>query len=173
MESNLDRIDFELIAILQKQARTTNKELAAAVGLAPSSCLARLQRLRDTGVLRGFHAEVAPDAMGVGLQALVAVKMAQHSRSKVKAFWKYLTELPEVLAVYHVTGAHDFLVHVAARHPDHLRDLALDAFTNRPEVAHIETSLLFGVARNHALPPFALQDLEAREQPTPKRRTGR
>lgn len=150
-----DRIDYELMGLLQKNARMSNKEMAAAVGLAPSSCLSRIQRLRSTGALVGFHAEVAPEALGIGLQALVAIRMGQHSRAKVKAFWRYLTELPQVLAVYHVTGAHDFLVHVAARNPDHLRDLVLDTFTSRPEVAHLETSLLFGYARNHSLPPMA------------------
>lgn len=143
MKTPLDRIDFEIIELLQKDARLSNKELAAAVGLAPSSCLARFQRLRSEGILRGFHAEVAPDALGIGLQAMVAVRLRQHSRSQVKTFWKHLRSLQEVRAIYHVTGAHDFLVHVAARDMEHLRDLALDAFTSRPEVAHLETYLIF------------------------------
>lgn len=150
----LDQTDFDLLSLLQKNARMSNKELAAAVGLAPSSCLARIQRLRASGALRGFHAVVAPEALGIGLQALVAIRMGQHSRAKVKSFWKYLSNLPQVLAVYHVTGAHDFLVHVAAKGPDHLRDLVLDAFTSRPEVAHLETSLLFDHTRNHVIPPM-------------------
>lgn len=152
---DLDQIDRQLLSLLQQNARLSNKELAAAVALAPSSCHARIQRLRAQGVLRGFHAVVAPEALGIGLQALVAIRLAQHNRTKVKAFWKYISNLPQVLAVYHVTGAHDFLVHVAAKGPDHLRDLVLDAFTSRPEVAHLETSLLFDHARNPVIPPLA------------------
>jgi DNA-binding Lrp family transcriptional regulator len=76
----LDRIDRALVRALQKDARLSNKELAAQVGLAPSSCLERVRRLRRTGVLRGFHADVAPEALGVGLQALIAVQLRQHSR---------------------------------------------------------------------------------------------
>ncbi len=150
----LDRIDFALIELLQKDARLSNKELAAAVALAPSSCLARVQRLRSEGVLRGAHAEVDPDALGVGLQALIAVQLRQHSRAKVKAFWKHTLGLPEVLAVFHVAGTHDFQVHVAVRDAHHLRDLALDAFTARPEVAHLQTSLIFEWAKGRVMPNY-------------------
>ena len=151
----LDRIDCELIEHLQNDARLSNKELASAVGLAPSSCLARVQRLRSEGVLKGAHAEVDPDALGVGLQALIAVQLRQHSRAQVKAFWKHVLSLPEVLMVLHVAaGTHDFQVHVAVRDAHHLRDLALDAFTTRPEVAHIQTSLIFECAKGKVMPNY-------------------
>ncbi len=150
----LDRIDCVMIELLQKDARLSNKELAAAVGLAPSSCLARVQRLRAERVLNGAHAEVDPEALGVGLQALIAVQLRQHSRAKVKAFWKHAMGLPEVLAVFHVAGTHDFQVHVAVRDAHHLRDLALDAFTTRSEVAHIETSLIFEWAKGQVMPNY-------------------
>ena len=150
----LDRIDFALIDLLQKDARLSNKELAAAVGLAPSSCLARVQRLRSEGVLKGAHAEVNPETLGIGLQALIAVQLRQHSRAQVKAFWKHMMGLPEVLTVFHVAGTHDFQVHVAVRDAHHLRDLALDAFTTRAEVAHIQTSLIFEVAKGKVMPNY-------------------
>ncbi len=168
MDKELDRIDFELVRLLQKNARLSQKELAAAVGLAPSTCLVRLQRLRQQGVLVGFHAEVDPQAMGIQLQALIAVRMKQHSRAQVKALWKHLTERPEVLTVFHTAGAHDFLVHVAARDAEHLRDLAMDSFTSRPEVAQIETSLLFDQARNPVLP--LLKSLPSETGTPPKAR---
>ncbi len=150
----MDRIDCVMIDLLQKDARLSNKELAAAVGLAPSSCLARVQRLRTEGILKGAHAEVAPEALGVGLQALIAVQLRQHSRAQVKAFWKHVLGLPEVLAVFHVAGTHDFQVHVAVRDAHHLRDLALDAFTTRQEVAHIQTSLIFEWAKGKVMPNY-------------------
>ncbi|MBS1784495.1 MAG: Lrp/AsnC family transcriptional regulator [Acidobacteria bacterium] len=154
MKQALDRTDRAILALLQKNARLSNKELAARVGLAPSSCLARVQRLTKEGVLRGFHAFVAPNALGIGLQALIAVKLKQHSREKVRAFMRHLLALPEVVALYHVTGAMDFQVHVAVRGTDHLRDLALDAFTVRPEVESIQTALLFETKWKDSWPDY-------------------
>jgi DNA-binding Lrp family transcriptional regulator len=151
---NLDRIDCDIIDLLQNNARLSNKELAASVGLAPSSCLARIQRLRAEGVLKGARTEVDAEALGVGLQALIAVQLRHHSRPQVKAFWKHVLGLPEVLAVFHVAGNHDFQVHVAVRDAHHLRDLALDAFTTRPEVAHIQTSLIFEWAKGGVMPNY-------------------
>jgi DNA-binding Lrp family transcriptional regulator len=140
---DLDRTDFGIVAVLQNDARLSNKELAARVGLAPSSCLERVRRLTDAGVLRAFHAEVDPRALGITLQALVFVRLKQHSRKTVREFRHHALALAESIAVYHVAGQHDFLVHVGVRDADHLRDLALDAFTTRPEVAQIETHLIF------------------------------
>lgn len=149
---DLDAIDHRILGLLQENARLTNKELAAAVDLAPSSCLARVQRLKAGGVLLGFHARVAPEALGIGVQALVSVRMRQHNRTHVKTFMKHLRALPEVREIFYVTGAHDFLVHVVARNMEHLKDLALDVFTNRAEVAHIETSLVYEYQANPVVP---------------------
>lgn len=146
--SRLDRIDRAILAELQQNARLTNKELASRVGLAESSCLERVRRLTQAGVLRGFHAEVDAKALGVGLQALVAVRLSRHSRSVVEAFREAMLELPAAVSVFHVAGANDFLVHVAVGDSDELRDLVLSAFTSRREVAHVETSLIYEHGRN-------------------------
>ena len=92
--------------------------------------------MREDGVLLGYHAEIAPQAMGVGLQAMVSVRLAKHSRALLDGFHRHVLSLPEVLACYHVAGADDFLVHVGVRDSEHLRNFTLAAFTEREEVAH-------------------------------------
>ena len=143
MKTRLDRTDLAILAALQNDARLSNKELAARVGLAPSSCLERVRRLREGGVLTDFRARVEPGALGIAIQALVFVRLARHDREQVKGFRKHALSLRETIGLYHVAGQHDFLVHVGVRDANHLRDLALDAFTSRREVARIETHLIF------------------------------
>ncbi|WP_412061658.1 Lrp/AsnC family transcriptional regulator [Rubrivirga sp. IMCC45206] len=143
----LDEIDRAIVTRLQQNARTSNKELAAAVGVAPSTALARTRRLEETGVLVGYHAEVSAEAVGAGLQALVEVSLRRHQRGLVEAFEAHALALPEVVQLFHTTGASDYLLHVAVRDTAHLRALALEAFTERPEVARIETALLFAHRR--------------------------
>ena len=140
---SLDRTDVALLAALAKNARLSNKELAAAVDLAPSSTLERFRRLVRDGWLRGFHADVEPAAFGLTLEAMIAVRLKQHSRDNFTAFREYVQTLPEVVAAYHMAGENDFLVHVRVRDADHLRDFAIDSFTTRPEVGHLDTSLVF------------------------------
>lgn len=81
--------------------------------------------------------------------------MTRHSRDSLEAFQAHLRQLPEVLAFYHVAGKDDFLVHVGVRDTRHLRDFELAAFTQREEVAHIETHLIFEFRRNPELPIYA------------------
>jgi DNA-binding Lrp family transcriptional regulator len=159
--TQLDRIDSEIVRALSNDARLSNKELAARVKLAPSSCLERVRHLVHEGVLRGFHAEVNPLSLGIGLQALVAIRLRQHSRRLVEAFRRHVHPLPEVIAVYHVAGADDFLIHVAVRDVEHLRNLTLDAFTALEEVGHVETSLIFEHTRTWELPNYATHERKA------------
>jgi DNA-binding Lrp family transcriptional regulator len=150
----LDRIDREIVALLLKNARLSNKEIAGSVGIAQSTCSERIRRLEAAGVFRGFHAEVEPSVVGVGLQAMIAVKLHRHETSQVARFRAYAAQLDEVVAFYHMAGNTDFLVHVAVRDSDHLRDIAMGAFTAQPEVAHIETSIIFEHTRFGGLGGF-------------------
>ncbi len=148
--ARLDRIDREILVALANNARLSNKELAARVGLAPSSALERVRRLTRERWLRGFHADVDPRAFGLDLEAIIAVRLKQHSRDQFEAFRAYVQTLAEVVAAYHMAGEDDFLVHVRVRDADHLRDFAIDAFTTRPEVGHLETALVFEHLRGAA-----------------------
>ena len=149
----LDQIDFALLALLQKDARLSNKELAAHVGLAPSSCLERVRRLRQGKHLRGFHADVAPESLGIDLQALVFVELAAHNRDTYRAFRDEVRAEDEVVSLYNVAGRHDFVLHLAVRDTHHLREFALERLTSRNDVRRVETSLIFEHHRSH-LPNF-------------------
>jgi DNA-binding Lrp family transcriptional regulator len=150
----LNRIDQAIVEALQNNARLPNKQLAELVGLAPSSCLERVRALVARGVVRGFHADVDRATLGRALEAMIAVRVRPHSRAHVDAFWEYALALPEVIEVFHVTGADDFLVHVGLEDTDALRNFVLDRLTIRPEVGHVETRLIFGQARRTALEPL-------------------
>lgn len=148
----LDRTDRRLVQLLSEDARRSNKELASAADIAPSTCSERVQRLRDDGVFRGFHADVDPTVMGIGLQALVLIRLRRHAEDEVQRFWEHASAMEEVMAIYHVSGANDFLCHVVVADPDHLRRVAVSGFTTLPEVAHIETSLIFEHRSKPTLP---------------------
>ena len=149
--NNIDQIDFEIIRTLRKNARMTNKELAEQVNLAPSSCLERVRYLRARNYIRQAHIEVDLAAIGIGLQAMVAIRLAQHSRVGLEAFQKYVLSFNEVLQVYHLSGANDFMVHIGVKDAQTLRDFVLDSFAERPEVAHIETAVIYEEVKNWQL----------------------
>lgn len=151
----LDRIDYKIIAELQKNARLSNKDLARRVDLAPSSCHARVRALQAAGVFRGFHAEVEPEVLGIQQQALIFVGLSRHNREVVEAFVGEVTELPEVVRLFNISGQMDFVLQVVARDTLHLRNFALDHLASRPEVTRIETSLVFDQVGKAVLPRLA------------------
>lgn len=153
--ASLDRIDCGILAALQENARLSNKELATRVGLSQSSCLERVRRLEARGVLRGYHADVDPAALGIRLEAICSVRLGLHARDEFEHFFAAVRELPEVIAVYELAGATDYLLHVVVRDADHLRELMHEQISARPEVSHLETALIFRHAGKKTLPQYA------------------
>lgn len=139
----LDDIDRRIVAELAADARMPNNALAERVGIAASTCLGRVRSLRERGVIRGFHADVDPAAIGRPIQAMIAVRMQSHARSHLTEFTNAVSALPEVLNVFFLAGADDFLVHVAARSTENLRNFVVVNLSGNPDVALTETNLIF------------------------------
>ena len=152
MIPDLDRTDFAILQLLQKDARLSNKEIAGAIRLAPSSTHERIRRLWELGVLRGLHADVDPVALGVGIEALLMIELSKHKRATVDSFMKDVATIAEVRSAYLLTGRWDVIVHVVARDTEHLKNLALDKFTSRPGVTRIETSIIYDARQQYVVP---------------------
>jgi len=146
----LDATDRRILQLLTDDARIPNNALAEQVGVAPSTCLMRVRRLQETGVIRGFHAELSPLAIGRPLQAIVVVRLQGHARNRIGEFGGWLAGLPGVLNVFFLAGADDFQVHVAAESPDALRDFVVRNLSASRDVAMTETHLIFEHIRTSA-----------------------
>ena len=105
----LDPVDLHLLRLLQNDARTTYRDLAAQVGVAPSTCLDRVTRLRRAGVILGHQLRLDPAKLGRGLEALLSVQVRPHRRELVGPFVERIRALPESRTVFHLTGPDDYL----------------------------------------------------------------
>jgi DNA-binding Lrp family transcriptional regulator len=139
----LDAVDRAILEALSEDARMPNNRLAERVGVAPSTALQRVRALRAGGVLRGFHAEIDLAALGRPLQAMIAVRLTVHAREQIDAFTRHVRGLAGVLSVFHLAGATDYLVWVAAADAQDLREFVVDHLATDPAVAHAETSLIY------------------------------
>lgn len=149
----MDELDSAIVEELQNDARQTNRELAAKLGIAPSTCLERVRLLRQRGVILGFTARVDLGALGRHVQALIAVQVRPLSRRVIEDLHESLTALPEVLAVFLLAGGDDVLVHVAVQDVEHLRAFLLDRFSRRREIVGFRTSVVFQHSANHVVSP--------------------
>ncbi|MEI6254901.1 MAG: Lrp/AsnC family transcriptional regulator [Mycobacteriaceae bacterium] len=148
--AELDDIDRRLLTILHGDARISNSALADAVGVAPSTCHGRVRRLQELGVIRGFHADIDPAAIGLPLQAMVSVTLRSGARGKIRHFVQQIRRRPQVIDVYFLAGADDFIIHVAARDTDDLRSFVVDNLNADSDVAGTQTSLIFEHLRGAA-----------------------
>src|SRR3954463_14377481 len=152
--SELDSVDRAILRALQDDARQTNRELAAAVHVAPSTSSERVKALRADGVIRGYHADIDFGALGRHVQALTAVTIRPPSRENVEAFRNFVNELPELVGVFVVSGSADFLLHVAVPDTNALYAFVIDHLTERPEVADVNTSVVYEHLRRTVLEPL-------------------
>jgi DNA-binding Lrp family transcriptional regulator len=150
----LDATDWAILDVLQDDARTSNRDLAAAVHVSPSTSSERVRNLRADGVIRGYHADVDYGALGRHVQALTAITIRPPTREIIEAFRNWVSELPEIVGVFVVSGAADFLLHVAVPDTDALYAFVIDRLTERPEVADVNTSVVYEHIRRTRLEPL-------------------
>ena len=140
----IDDTDRRLLEVLREDARASVRDVAARLHLSRASAYARLKRLQDTGVIRGFTTVEDPAALGLGLPAYVHVRIKQNSW---KRFKDRVLALPEARHVALVAGDFDVTLLVRCRDAEHLRALVLEEIQAMPEVLGTQTVLVFEEAR--------------------------
>jgi Lrp/AsnC family leucine-responsive transcriptional regulator len=139
-DRTIDEIDATLLDILQYNARTTQAELAKAVGLAPSAVLERLRKLESKGIIKDYVALIDPHVVDRGLLAFVAVRSTDHGPDMPSAI--ELARIPEVLEVHHVAGEDCYLLKVRTRDAEHLGQLLRQQIAGTPSVTSTRTTIV-------------------------------
>lgn len=150
---DVDELDRAILRELQSDARRTNRDVAAAVGVSPSTALERTRALRRRGVIRGALLDVDLGAIGRPVQALVSVRVRPPSREVIEEFRDWAQDLPEMLGVFVTTGTADFVLHVAVPDNDRLYAFVIDRLTQHRAVADVRTSVVFEHLRTSRVDP--------------------
>ena len=111
---SIDRFDLKILTHLQREGRCSNVELADAVGLSQSPCLARTKRLQQLGVIRGFGADIALETLGECVIVFSEVTIGSHHRHDFRKFEEAAALHPEIVECYNVSGGYDYLLKVVA-----------------------------------------------------------
>lgn len=133
-QDRFDATDLKLLAAVQRDARQTTAELAAAVNLSTSPCWRRLKRLEQEGVIEAYRAVLGRRALGWGVLVFVSVSIDDHSQDAARAFERAVAALPEIVACWSVAGTADFLLQVVARDLDTYADFAMTTIRRLPGI---------------------------------------
>ena len=138
----LDALDLRLLAALQRDGRLTNQQAGELVGLSPSQCSRRRLALEAAGVIRGYHAELAAEPLGLRLLVFVQVTLATHSRDNAQRFRELVSRLEEVQEAYAMTGDADYLLKAVVPDLKELSALVNDVLLPHESVARVRSSIV-------------------------------
>ena len=138
----MDELDRDILVALQREGRKSNLALSRQLDLSPSAMLGRVRRLEESGAIRGYRAVVDPAALGITVQAMVVVKLREHSEEAIREFEAAVKGVLGVRACYHVTGQFDMVMVLALRDLDHLSQMIRVDLAKIPGVMQLETMLI-------------------------------
>ena len=137
----LDRVDLSILKDLQDDGRMTNVELAKRAGITPPPCLRRVRALEQAGFIRGFHAELNPEALGFGVTVFAQVGLQSQAEADLTAFEEMVQRWPEVRECHMLAGETDFLLKIVASDWDAYQRFLTTKLTAAPNVAHVRSAL--------------------------------
>lgn len=142
----LDRIDLKILRDLQDEGRITNVDLASRAGISPPPCLRRVRVLEDTGCIRGYHADLNPEALGFGVIVFAHVGLHSQAETDLVAFEDRIKSWPEVRECHMLAGETDFLLKIVSTDWDSYQRFLTTRLTSAPNVSVVKSSLAIRTA---------------------------
>lgn len=142
-----DRIDRQILALLQDDGRMTNVDLAERVGLTAPPCLRRVRALEEAGAIRGYHADLDAARLGFPITVFAMVSLRSQAEQDLAAFEKHVAAIPEIRECHMLNGEIDFILKIVAPDLRAFQDILTTHLTTAPNVAGVKTSLTIRTAK--------------------------
>lgn len=144
----IDAVDRVILRHLQAEGRITNVELAERAGLTAPPCLRRVRALEEAGAIRGYHADLDPEALGYAITVFAMVSLKSQAEADLRAFEEHIAALPQVRECHMLNGEIDFILKVVAHDLQEFQRFLTSALTPAPNVASVKTSLTIRTSKN-------------------------
>jgi DNA-binding Lrp family transcriptional regulator len=152
----LDRIDRRILRDLQAQGRMSNVDLARRAGISAPPCLRRVRALEEAGFIRGYHADINPEALGYTVTVFAHVGLASQAEHDLKRFEELVNGWPMVRECNMLAGETDFLLKIVATDWDDYQRFLTTQLTTAPNISHVKSAL--GIRCSKALPGVPIDD---------------
>ena len=160
--SAMDRFDRKIVCLLQADNRLSSAEIGQAVGLSVSAANERVRRLSSSGVIRGNHAVLDPDRVGLSLCAFVFIDLAPHPDEA--GFRAAIAARPEVLEVHQVAGPHCYLLKIRSSGTRALQSFLTEHVKSQPDILRTETVIVLETVKETPELALAEPDTLGRER---------
>lgn len=162
----LDRIDRRILRDLQADGRMTNVDLAKRAGISAPPCLRRVRALEESGYIRGYHADINPEALGFGVTIFAQVGLASQAETDLKAFEELVRSWPEVRECHMLAGETDFLLKVVATDWDAYQKFLTTQLTTAPNVSQVKSALAIRMSKYEPGVPIEVEGADVEDYET-------
>ena len=144
----LDKTDLRILKELQGDGRMTNVDLSQRVGISAPPCLRRVRSLEKEGIIKGYHADLDPKALGYEVTVFAMVGLTSQAESDLQAFETLVASWPEVRECHMLNGEIDFILKIAAPDLSTFQSFLTEKLTSAPNVDSVKTSLTIRTSKD-------------------------
>lgn len=153
-EPKLDKIDLKILKILQENSKITNLDLSKKIGLSPAPTLERVKKLENNDVIKSYHAEINPQALGLNVKTFVLVDLAWQKEKALENFIQKLSDISEVVECYIITGEADFLLKIVCNDIPSYEKILFKTLSQIEEIERLKTLMTLSTVKDSKLLPY-------------------
>ncbi|MGI4750324.1 MAG: Lrp/AsnC family transcriptional regulator [Janthinobacterium lividum] len=154
MAIELDKIDLQILKILQQNGRITNLQLSNEIGLSPAPTLERVRKLENSGYILSYHALVDEEKLGLGIKTFIQVSLDFHKNNTIQTFLDEIQEIKEITECHHVTGQCDFLLKVYVKDIKAYEQLIMQKISRITVVKTFQTMIIMSTNKKEPTVPL-------------------
>lgn len=157
MLNKLDKIDLQILKILQENSKITNLDLSKQIGLSPAPTLERVKKLEHSGIVQSYHALVDPQSIGLNVKTFVLVSLAWQKENALNSFMDKIKAIDEIVECYIITGEADFLIKIICKDIPTYEQLLFKTLSQIEEIERLKTLMTLSTIKDSKLLPFNYQ----------------
>jgi DNA-binding Lrp family transcriptional regulator len=154
MQLNLDKTDLKILRILQENAKITNLQLSGEIGLSPAPTLERVKKLENAKLIRGYHAGLNEEALGIGIRAIIQITLTRQIENAISSFKKEISRIPEIMECYQVTGSADYILIVMLKDIRDFEALISQRLSKMEEIGQMQTMMILSKVKDSKVLPL-------------------
>jgi Lrp/AsnC family transcriptional regulator, leucine-responsive regulatory protein len=154
MNYNLDKTDLKILKILQENAKITNLQLSAEIGLSPAPTLERVKKLENAKLIRGYYTQLDSEALGIGISAIIQITLTRQVENAISNFKKEINKIPEIMECYQVTGNADYVLIVMMKDIRDFESLISQKLSKMEEIGQMQTMVVLSKPKDSKVLPI-------------------
>jgi Lrp/AsnC family transcriptional regulator, leucine-responsive regulatory protein len=154
MNYNLDKTDLKILKILQDNAKITNLQLSAEIGLSPAPTLERVKKLENAKLIKGYYTQLDYEALGIGISAIIQITLTRQIENAISNFKKEINKIPEIMECYQVTGNADYVLIVMLKDIRDFEQLISQKLSKMEEIGQMQTMVVLSKPKDSKVLPI-------------------